>query len=85
MVEEVKSKQAQYQNDDIINLQHYPKDGGLRVLSIAKSRDGNGYMFRIGYYNKSKNINEQQVMRLDDHEIAYLAVKLLGLVLNNGV
>jgi ribosomal protein S16 len=56
----------------------------MRVLSVSKARDG-GYLLRISYYNKAKKISEQQAMRLDDHEIAYLAVKLLGLVLRNGV
>jgi hypothetical protein len=71
-------------NEDIINIPHFPKDGGMRVLSVSKARDG-GYLLKISYYNKAKKINEQQVMRLDDYEVAYLAVKLLGLVLNNGV
>jgi aspartate carbamoyltransferase regulatory subunit len=71
-------------NGEIINIPHFPKDGGMRVLSVTKAKDG-GYLLKIGYYHKAKKINEQQVMRLDSHEIAYLAVKLLGLVLNNGV
>jgi aspartate carbamoyltransferase regulatory subunit len=71
-------------NGEIINISHFPKDGGMRVLSVTKAKNG-GYLLRIGYYHKAKKINEQQVMRLDSHEIAYLAVKLLGLVLNNGV
>jgi hypothetical protein len=85
VVEEVSGKlQRNSNSSEIVNIQHFPKDGGMRVLSISKARDG-GYLLRIGYYNRAKNINEQQTMRLDDHEVAYLAVKLLGLVLNNGV
>jgi aspartate carbamoyltransferase regulatory subunit len=85
MVEEIQSKPQRNSNSsEIVNIQHFPKDGGMRVLSLSKASDG-GYLLRIGYYNKAKKINDQQVMRLDDHEVAYLAVKLLGLVLNNGV
>jgi aspartate carbamoyltransferase regulatory subunit len=85
VVEEVSGKPQKNSNGaEIVNIQHFPKDGGMRVLSLSKARDS-GYLLRIGYYNRAKNVNEQQVMRLDDREIAYLAVKLLGLVLNDGV
>jgi hypothetical protein len=85
MVEEIQGKPQKNGNGvEIVNIPHFPKDGGMRVLSVSKARDG-GYLLRISYYNKAKKISEQQAMRLDDHEIAYLAVKLLGLVLRNGV
>jgi len=85
VVEEISGKPQKNNNSaEIVNIQHFPKDGGMRVLSLSKARDG-GYLLRIGYYNRAKSVSEQQVMRLDDHEIAYLAIKLLGLVLNNGV
>jgi aspartate carbamoyltransferase regulatory subunit len=85
VVEEVSGKPQRDSNGaEIMNIQHFPKDGGMRILSISRARDG-GYLLRIGYYNRAKKVNEQQVMRLNDHEIAYLAVKLLGLVLGNGV
>ena len=85
MVEEIKGRNGRptERTPDIINLTHYPKEGGLRVLAVSKAEDG-GYMLRLGYYNRDKNVREQQIMRLSEQEMAYVVLRLLGEIVRGG-
>jgi len=84
MVENVSPKsEKRGSNNDltrIIEIPHYPQGGGVRTLSVDRASDG-GYLIRITYANKKENRNEVQVMKLDEMEVAYLALRLLAEVL----
>ena len=60
----------------IVEIPHYPQGGGVRTLSVDRASDG-GYLIRIAYANKKENRSEVQVMKLDEMEVAYLALRLL--------
>ncbi|MEM2593240.1 MAG: hypothetical protein QXI60_11715 [Thermofilaceae archaeon] len=81
MVENVnpKSERRGSENNQttrILEIPHYPTTGGVRTLSVDKAGDG-GYVIRIAYANKRENRNEVQAMKLDEMEVAYLALRLL--------
>jgi hypothetical protein len=85
MVENVspKSERRGGNNDSttrIVELSHYPQGGGVRALSVDRTEDGT-YLIRIAYANKKENRNEVQMMKLDEMEVAYLALRLLAEVL----
>ena len=81
MVESVGPKSERRGNNSnsvtrVIEIPHYPQGGGVRTLSVDRTSDG-GYLIRIAYANKKENRNEVQVMKLDEMEVAYLALRLL--------
>lgn len=75
MVEEVSEQSQQGKYIEVVSLNHFPKTGGVKKLSVVKA--DNGWFLRIESFDKKnpKN-NSRAVFSLAEDELALLAVKL---------